>query len=235
MKIMNYFRKMADKFKKSEKVEDYQLNMISSAIFKDNLKDNENFGCSSCNCSCKYSTPMKNTEYNICDCNIQCSRPYNPELDTFLIIDDHQGVVSFLKDDINTLQEEGFIKKDINIINVYGSQAAFCLEVFIEQNEIKITKAIIDITLGGSVNTEDGNLRYTGVDVYGMCLKNNKDFEYTFYTGNNLNPYIKSNKVIIDKYKEISGGKELKDDSLFKTSLDMDSRIEYLKNLMRDF
>ena len=235
--MIDFFRNVKNKFKKMEKVEDYQLDMISSVIFKETPKDDKHFGCMGCNSygSCKYSDSMKNSSYNICDCNVQCKGPYNPEFETFLIIDDHQGVVSFLKDDIDMLQEEGFIKKDINIIGIYGSHSAFCLEMFLEQNKVRITKAIIDITLGGSVSTEDGNLRYTGVDVYEMCLKNNKDFEYTFYTGNNLNPYIKSNKVILDRYTQVSGGKNLKDKALFKTSIDMDSRILFLKNLFRDF
>jgi len=78
--------------------------------------------------------------------------------------------------------------------------------------------------------TEKGNLKYTGVDVFEMINKNKntpKDFKFLFYTGNNLNPYIKSNEKLINQFKNITGD-SIKDYVLFKTSMDIDSRRKYI-------
>jgi len=157
-------------------------------------------------------------------------KKYNPELNTILIIDDNEGMVSFLEDDVKYLIQQGTIKeKEYNILLISGVHAAFSLKLlYAKLPRLLIKFAIIDITLGGSKMTKEGNIKYTGVDVFSMIYRNNPFFKYIFYTGNNLNPYIKSNQKIIKQFKDIAD-KDIKDYILFKTSLDIDSRREYLK------
>jgi len=163
-----------------------------------------------------------------CDYTVDMS-DFDRDKRSILLMDDHEGIVSFLKDDLVYLDEKNIIDLDkINVLTFSSNLAAFNFEV--AQRKMKglnIDWAIIDITLGGSVITKDGNVKYTGVDVYEMILKYNPDVKFIFYTGNNLNPYIKANKAIIDKFKSISG-KKIKDYILFKTSLDMNTRRDFI-------
>jgi len=225
--MINYLKNL---FKKEP--DDYQSELTSSSIFKYDEKLEKNFACESCEFfdRCKYAHSSKNSKYSACECTISCIEPYNAELGTIVIIDDNPGIVSFLKDDIEELTEELNIKK--NILTVSGSHAAYCLESFIETNKMKIESAIIDITLGGTMITDEKVLKYTGVDVYKMCIENNKDLEYVFYTGNNLNPYIKSNNTLMDYYHKLTG-KDINEKVLFKTSLSLDDRRTKLKKLIK--
>lgn len=161
------------------------------------------------------------------------TKNFKPENDTILIIDDNKGMVSFLEEDFLFLEEEGKIcLEDINILAVSGVCSGFIFEdILKEYNCLNIKWAIIDITLGGSKMTETGNLKLTGVDVFEMIYKKNKNFKFLFYTGNSLNPYIKENKRIIDQFKNITG-KDISDNVLFKTSMDMDSRRNYIAKKM---
>jgi len=168
---------------------------------------------------------------NIDKWNISLPKDFSKDKDTILIIDDNIGMVSFLIDDIEYFKEEGIIDNDINIISIHSSHAVFKYEALQEKyNNLNIKWAIIDITFGGSVMSKDGNIIYTGVDVYKILKEHNKNFKFLFYTGNNLNPYIRSNSILIDKFKELSDGKDIMEDVLFKTSMDMDNRRKYIKD-----
>jgi len=150
--------------------------------------------------------------------------------DTLLIIDDNAGVVSFLKDDIEDFFEEGIINKDeINLLLLTTSGAAFALQKLYNKNvNLNIKWAIIDITLGGSKMTNEGNVKLTGVDVFEMIKEQGKDFEFLFYTGNNLNPYIKSNERLIKQFRDLTG-KDIQEHVLFKTSMDIERRKKNIK------
>ena len=155
---------------------------------------------------------------------------YNKKKDSILIIDDNEGMVSFIEDDMDFLNKTKVIKKDeINIISLSGNLAGFSFEIMQKKAKgLNIKWAIIDITLGGSVMTKEGNVKYTGVDVYEMLMEFNPEAKFVFYTGNNLNPYINANKKLIEQFKKVSGGKNIKEFVLFKTSMDMDTRRKYL-------
>ncbi len=161
---------------------------------------------------------------------------FNKKKDTIFIIDDNEGMVSFLEDDMEYLEEKGVIDKDkMNILSLTGSHSAFTFEVLQKrENGLNIKWAIIDITLGGSIMTREGNIKYTGIDVYDMLQKYNPEAKFLFYTGNNLNPYIKRNKQLIEQFKTITNGKNIMDYVLFKTSMDMDSRREYIAKYLFD-
>jgi hypothetical protein len=172
------------------------------------------------------SKEAANAEKCILDSEIQ---NYNPDKDTFFIIDDNEGMVSFLNDDMNYLEEQGvFSKEDINIISLSGSYAAFALDILQKRHQgLNIKWAIIDITLGGSIMTPEGNVKYNGVDVLSMILEYNPELEYIFYTGNNLNPYIKRNKELIDRFNEMTN-KDIMDNVLFKTSRSIEDRRRFI-------
>ena len=164
------------------------------------------------------------------ECENAISIPnYNPELDTILIIDDNEGMISFLMDDMEYFVDKKIIDTDkYNILPITGVHAAFTLKLLYEKlPRLNIKFAIIDITLGGSKMTSEGNIKYTGVDAFEMMYSNNPDFNFLFYTGNNLNPYIKANEKLITQFNKITEC-NIKDYVLFKTSMDINSRRDYI-------
>jgi len=149
----------------------------------------------------------------------------NTNKDIFLIIDDNEGMVSFLKDDLDYLKDIG-VYDNIEILTLSGSHSAFTLKAMLDKiPTLNIKYAIIDITLGGSIMTPKGNLKYTGIDVLDMLY--NKNLKYIFYTGNNLNPYIKRNKELIQQFFDITE-EDIQEHILFKTSMDLKSRRKYI-------
>ena len=186
-------------------------------------------------------TPICNTcdFKNYCDVDNKVSNPckyivnlpdFDETKDSILIVDDNPGIVSFIKDDIIFLEEQGVVDlSNLNIISLYGNDAAFNLKAISDNKKLNIKWAIIDITLGGTHSTENGVVKLTGVDIFELLHTTNKDVKFIFYTGNNLNPYIKSNKKLIDQFTNITG-KNITDFVLFKTSLDMDKRRNFIKN-----
>ena len=116
--------------------------------------------------------------------------------DTILIVDDHEGMISFLKDDMDYFNKIGVIDYNkVNILTISGQYAVFSYNLLEEKiPNLKIKWAILDITLGGSITIDGSNIILTGVDIFEMIYENNPNVNYLFYTGNNLNPYIKTNK-----------------------------------------
>ena len=218
---MKIFEKLKNIFKKEED------KLTAESLFPD--KEPTEHSCKGCLIE-PYCTKVGG-QSNLCKYAIDI-KGYDKNKDTILIIDDNKGVISFLMDDIEYLDEEKIINlKTINVITISGTHAAFTLELLYSKLEkLSIKWAIIDITLGGSAMTEKGNLKYTGVDVFEMINKNKntpKDFKFLFYTGNNLNPYIKSNEKLINQFKNITGD-SIKDYVLFKTSMDIEKRRKYI-------
>jgi len=148
---------------------------------------------------------------------------------SILLIDDNEGMISFLKDDIEYLNDQELLDlNNLNLITMSGAHAAFNLEATqIKAGGLNISYAIIDITLGGTQITDRGTIKYTGVDVFEMIHNYNPDVKFIFYTGNNLNPHIQSNARLINQFKSIYG-KNIKDFILFKTSMDIDDRREFI-------
>lgn len=147
-----------------------------------------------------------------------------------LVIDDNEGMVSFLCDDL----EEIFGNKlhSMSVLALSGRDAAFNLKKILTKYELNIKYAIIDITLGGSLVYKKHIFKYTGVDVFEMIYSRNKKLNYIFYTGNNLNMYIKSNKRLVELFYDITN-EDIFDHVLFKTSLGMDDRRIHLKEKLK--
>jgi hypothetical protein len=192
------------------------------------FKDDKGKSINSCEkCPLKYACTGKKEKTENCEYAMDVS-DIDFSKDVILIIDDNNGVVSFLEDDMEYYKEEGIISEDTQVLSISGAYAAFTLELLMTKiKNINIKYAIIDITLGGSRHSKEGNVKYTGVDVFRIIYEINPDVKYLFYTGNNLNPYIKSNEVLMTKYKELTK-KDIKDSVLYKTSIDMDSRRKFI-------
>lgn len=154
---------------------------------------------------------------------------------SILIIDDNYGMVSFLRDDL----EQIFIdhKMDLMEYNILEFSSKFAAYQFIATHQhydgLNITKAIIDITYGGSVQSNTGNIRLTGVDVFRTIYKTNPEVKFLFYTGNQLNPYIKSNRELMEEFKDIYHDK-ITDFVLYKTSLNIEDRQRLIANKLFD-
>ena len=137
-------------------------------------------------------------------------------------------MVSFLRDDI----EEIFLKHKmrINDYNILEFSSKFAAYNFMATHEfydgLNIMYAIIDITYGGSVQSNYGNLRLTGVDIFREVYRNNPEVKFLFYTGNQLNPYIKANRELMDDFVEIYHDSII-NYTLYKTTLDMDKRRDF--------
>ncbi len=224
-------KKFIDKIfnKKEEK------GVTSETLFGDETETIE-YCCDDCplkgkDCSGKVINELRNNKLGIGDSCLfeEEIKQHDPDKDTFFIIDDNEGMVSFLEDDVEYFDKYKVLNaKDINILSLSGNHSAFVFELLQERLKgLNIKWAIIDITLGGSIMTEQGNIKYTGVDVLEMILKYNPEVNFLFYTGNNLNPYIKRNKKLINQFNNITGN-NIEDYTLFKTSMDMQSRRKFI-------
>jgi len=211
----------------SKKLEEKE-SLTAEKIFEEDEIE-EVYSCDKCilKSKCKVKAPSYECENAINMDN------FDETKDTILVIDDHEGIISFLKDDMEFFDENNIINlEEVNLLMISGSQAAFTLKLLYDKiGKLNIKWAIIDITLGGSKMTPKGNIKYTGVDVFDMIYKKDKAFDYLFYTGNNLNPHIRVNQKMLEQFKNITGD-NLNKHILFKTSMDMNSRRDYItKNL----
>jgi len=156
-------------------------------------------------------------------------KDFNKSKPSILVVDDNPGIISFLLDDLYSLDGVKINLDEYNIITFDTINAAFYFEATQHSYRgLNIEYAIIDLTLGGSISTPKGPVKYTGVDIYQQILIYNPEVKPLFYTGNNLNEYIKSNEKIIEQFFNITDGKSIRDYVLFKTSLDLKDRREYL-------
>jgi len=168
----------------------------------DNIKD---FDCG--NCSMKDVCEVKRGKRKI-PCTFKQSLPddFDFNKETIFIIDDNPGIVSIIMDEFEYLEELGKLNlTDYNILSFTTKDAGF---QYIATQEVYGTKlnikyAIIDITLIGSIMTDKGNVILDGIDILGVLKQYNDLKSFIFFTGNNLNPYIKSNKEKIEKYNNL--------------------------------
>jgi len=174
--------------------------------------------------------PREQDNTNVC--RVLEEHSFDNNKRSILIVDDNPGMVSFLKDDIEFIEHDNVINlSEYNLLTFDTPYAAFTFQKVQDMNNgLNIDYAILDITIGGSIMTPNGNIKYTGVDIYEMILKYNPDVKVIFYTGNQLNPYIKSNKKLIDQFSTITNGKKINDFILFKTSLDLDDRRKFFSD-----
>lgn len=209
-------------FDKDSKVENY---------FNKPVKKIENNSCNG-NCGvnfyCDGCGKIPTCSWIKKDLKIDKSKP------SILIIDDNPGLVSFLRDDIESIFDKNHL--DIDDFNIIEFTSKFTAYTFIATHQyfdgLNIKYAIIDITLGGSVQTYNGNIRLTGVDVFKEIYRiEGEDLKFVFYTGNQLNPYIKSNRELIEQFKNIYHDNII-DHVMYKTTMSMDKRRETLNKIL---
>jgi hypothetical protein len=154
---------------------------------------------------------------------------------TILLLDDNAGVLSFLKDDIITISTnfEGFDVENYNILAVGSKYAGFMLIDLLKEYELHIEFAILDITLGGTVLSDNGSITLDGVDVYTILKEYSENLKYRFFTGNHLNMYEKRSKSIVNKFKE-SSGEDIRDKIILKGQNNISERLEEINKLLQE-
>lgn len=194
-------------------------------FFKEEVK--ESSSCKNCiiNYRCKDRDNLSD------ECKYVTDKVFDEDKPSIVLIDDNPGIISFLQDDLQYLNDKKLINlNNYNIIAYDGVNAGFNLAAdLVKLKTLNIKYAIIDITIGGSIMTEKGNIKYNGIDIFEIINKTEEDFKFLFYTGNNLNTHIKYNKMMIDKFYKITG-KDIYNFVLFKTTLDINKRREYIYN-----
>lgn len=230
MSIFNFF-------KKSEK-EVFSTGMTSTELFKEDVdkreydRENRKLGTCVCEvCDSKYKDVCQiNTYKNRYLKEVLKTIDIDESKETILLLDDNTGVLSFLMDDLKILRKKKlFDYKKYNILTFDSKLAGFKLRAtLLSQQPLNIKFAIFDITLGGTLFSDDGeNISLDGVDCYIDVAKEYPDTKYIFYTGNKLNPYIKKNEQIIKKFNDFTND-DIKSHVLFKTTLNREQRQEYL-------
>ena len=159
---------------------------------------------------------------------VQQYKDYDLSKPGILIIDDNEGICSFLEDDLEEMDEEEMINMDsYNLFIFSGRDCAYKLLGTLRNKDLNIQKAIIDITYGGSVSTSNGNIKLNGVDVFEVLLELDPNLRYIFYTGNQMNTHIKAIGALMKKYTIITK-KKITDNILFKTQFNMDDRRKHI-------
>jgi hypothetical protein len=140
-----------------------------------------------------------------------------------ILLDDNEGILSLLEDDLYVLDDEGKINiDDYCIVKFSGILAIFDYLPFLRKNYKHIQGGIFDLTIGGVLRYNEENIRLTGMDaIYANYLKGIK--RNIIFTGNTLNPNIQSNNEVLKQYEKITE-RNLLDDVIFKTSFDDDER-----------
>jgi len=113
-----------------------------------------------------------------------------------LIMDDFEGMVQLVKDELQRVQCCN-IREDYNIILSMGQYAAFKVERFLKEPNRTIDIAILDITLGGVI---DG-VEYDGVDIAIMLKTHNPNCVIKFLTGHALNKHNPEIFKFIEKFE----------------------------------
>ena len=178
-KIKNFFKK------KQEKIDFGYKDEIDIL-----LKYNFNSHCK----ECIFAEDCKKTkDGHFCD---RFSADIDPNKKTFLIIDDNKGINLIIKELIYELEEEGKIDlSNWNIIDFYSKQAIlFLMSDTIKGKIPNIDAAFLDVTFGSIVKVKDRKIKLNGLHL-AIFLYERFKTKIRFYTGNNLNSYIKDHKM----------------------------------------
>lgn len=208
--------------------------VTSDDIFKEQKEEDVKLlDCGNCEVLNICKVEVQKEEKYLCQF-IKIIDDYDPEKPSILIFDDNMGVVSFLEDDLIEVDEENKINlSEYNILKFSSQYAGFQLQAALKTyNGLNIQYGIFDLTLGGGVYDEKkGNIVLDGVDAFISVQKMNPNLKYIFFTGNKLNPYIKKNKEIIEKFKAFNGS-DISDHVLYKTSLSPEDRKNYIADFL---
>lgn len=207
--------------------------VTSRSLFKES-KDKDSTLINCIQCIHKQNCDFKDVDSYLCN----YIKTYDIDLNKkcIILLDDNEGVVSFLKDDLKELSNSGVFNIDeFNIVEFTTEHAGFYLLAFLKTHpNVDIAFGIFDISLGGGVfDKYKGNIVLDGVDCFIETYNNNNAIKFLFFTGNKLNEYIKKNKEIVNKFKKFHKD-DIRKYILFKTTLSPESRIEYIGNILKD-
>lgn len=210
--------------------------ITSSSVFREEKNESIVIGCGSC-------IHTKTCEKNKADKSFLCKfsthlpeHIYDRNKETILLLDDNSGVISFLEDDFKHLDSMGKIDlKKYNLIHFTNKTAAFeaCSTLDLYKG-LNVKYAVLDLTLGGTTTDDKGEtVMYDGVDVFNSIKKYNNNFKYIFFTGNKLNPDIKKNAEMLEKFNRTTGD-NLENHILFKTSLSRLQKRDFFESFIND-
>jgi transcription termination factor Rho len=147
----------------------------------------------------------------------------------FIIIDDNEGIISYILDTINDIFSENNINpKNYKIVTFSGVNAIYSYLGFLKEYNKYIFGGIFDLTIGGIKRFQGMNIRLNGLDaIYASNKLGIKKF--ILFTGNTINPKIRENKIVLERYKNIIK-RDIKEDLIFKSDFNNDlKRIIYEK------
>jgi len=218
-KIKSFFKKEKEEIKENR----YKNNEDND--FQTDIQDEKNNldKCNNClfRLHCKIKSNVK-----LCE-KYRLPENYDPNKKTILLIDDNFGIISFLEDDIKHIFKKYNLNEEEYNIITFSSQDAAIKTIFLTLNEkdFKVDYAIIDLTYGAIIKTDNGNVKFNGVDVLCYLYKKNPNIKFIFYTGNALNKSIKTINDMIDKFKKCYG-KDLDEFVINKNQFSYDERFE---------
>lgn len=205
----------------------------SQSLFGDEKKNIFKIKCTSdcpLNYVCKFKTPDWLCKY------VKTDFSYDKNKKTIIILDDNEGVISFLLDDLKALDEQQRIElANYNIVSFHGQDAAFSAIATIRAlNGMNIIGGILDITIGGvSIDGNKKSVIYTGVDVFLEIIKHSINAKLIFFTGNKLNPHITKNKQLIDSFYDVTN-RNIFDYVFYKSNFSKSERREKLLSLFQE-
>jgi len=149
-----------------------QFNKLKNYFKKENIED------------FTYTSPdeLKIDEQEIVIPDVKFCEPEIEGRPNILIMDDFIGMVNVIQDELERVQCCD-VHEHFNIITATGNYAAFSVEKYLKNPDKRIDAAILDITLGGVINS----IEYDGIDTAIMIKEHNPDCVIRFITGHTLN------------------------------------------------
>ena len=228
---MNIFKTVQQLFKKEKEVAEKPKNNTNEYDIVERIVNNKS--CETCPLSTRCD---HNDKYSCLEKTEEMKERCKGEDGTkpvIVLLDDNDGILSLLEDDLYTLDEEGYINiGDFCIVKFSGVLAVFEYLPFLRKNFESIYGGIFDLTIGGVLRYEERNVRLTGMDaIYANVLRGIE--KNVVFTGNTLNPNIQSNTEVIKQYRSITG-RNLQDDVIYKSSFsDEDRRKEIYEKMFK--
>jgi len=222
-KLKKFFKKNDKKISNKENIWEKIEENISEFELDSKLLNDYNFDnlCKQCklNNNCKAGNKP-------CELFFKNNGEYN-----FIVIDDNYGVIESIKDIIEDLKQKNIISKNWQIHYYYTKQAPIYLLKDIKRRNLIPDAGLIDITYGSILRIKEKNIKINGVHILDFILKVNPNFNFYFYTGNTLNPYIKTVKMMMDFFKKIYK-KDMDDYIISKNFQDEKDIYKIIKKIM---
>lgn len=124
---------------------------------------------------------------------------YDASKPTVLIMDDYEGMVALMVDELLEVMQS----INVNIIIATTDYAAFSVKKLLQNSDISIDIAFLDITIGGIYFDETNLIELDGIDIAKILWELNPSTEIKFITGNTLSEKNKELNNFINKFNTI--------------------------------